>query len=96
MGTNDEEWLEPDEQMGLWEHQGSSLTVRWLAVALAEAAEGVAREALNSLLAHLDVAGDLPVEVEYFDGTTAKRLHPMHIDVRATEGKPSAIVITVA
>jgi hypothetical protein len=29
-------WTEPDDQMGLWEHQGHQLTVRWLQLALAD------------------------------------------------------------
>ena len=29
-----DEWLDPGDEMGLWENQGNPLTVRWLTVAL--------------------------------------------------------------
>lgn len=32
---DDEGWAEPDDQMGLWEHQGRPLTVKLLLQALA-------------------------------------------------------------
>ena len=74
----DDEWLEPDDQMGLWEYQLHPLTVEWL------------RESLNNL------PDGLPVQVEFYDGSDVRSLRPMHIDLKGKDGRPSAIVITVA
>jgi len=95
--ADDDEWLEPDDQMGLREHQGKSLTIGWLMVALSQAGSDLPRELLvGHLLAAQTTTADLPVEIEFYDGTTSRTLHPMHIDVRADAGRPSAVVITVA
>ena len=74
----DDEWLEPDDQMGLWEYQLRPLTVEWL------------RESLNNL------PDGLPVQVDFYDGSEVRALRPMHIDLKGENGRPSAIVITVA
>ncbi len=74
----DDEWLEPDGQMGLWEYQVHPLTV------------GSLRETLASL------ADEVPVQVELCEGSEARTLTPMHIDVKGKGGRPSAIVTTVA
>lgn len=60
----EDDWLEPDDQMGIWEYQLHPLTVRWL------------REALTSLV------DDVPVQVELYDGTEARTLRPMDIDLK--------------
>ncbi|MGI8982999.1 MAG: hypothetical protein ACR2HM_00440 [Acidimicrobiales bacterium] len=73
----DDEWLDPDDQMGLWEYQLQPLTVESL------------RSALVSLAVHL------PVEVEFYDGSDARRLRPMHIDLKGRAGEASGFVITV-
>ncbi len=51
-------------------------------------------ESLRSALAALD--GNLPVVVEFYDGSDVHRLRPMHIDLKGTAGEPSGLVITVA
>ncbi len=79
MGADaEDDWLEPDDQMGLWEYQLHPLTVGWL------------REALTSL------ADDVRVHVEFYNGTEARTLRPMHIDLKGKGGRPTAVVITVA
>ncbi len=74
----DDGWLEPDDQMGLWEYQLHPLTVQWL------------RQSLSQL------PDDLPVQVEFYDGSEVRTLRPMHIDLKGKDERPSAIVITVA
>ena len=74
----DDEWLDPDDQMGVWEYQLQPLTV----------------EALRRALASLE--GDLPGEIEFYDGSDVRRLRAMHIDLKGTAGEPSGFVITVA
>ncbi len=74
----DDEWLEPDDQMGLWEYQVHPLTVGGLKLAL------------------MSLDDDLPVQIEFYDGSEVRSLRPMHIDLKGTAGTPSAIVITVA
>jgi hypothetical protein len=95
MVDDENEWLEPDDQMGLWEHQGQPLTVRWLMVALAQVGAEQSVEQLRQVLVLESAAAELPVEVEFYDGTASRRLQPMHIDVRAAGRQPSAVVITV-
>ena len=94
--ADDDEWLEPDDQMGLWEHQGQALTVGWLMIALSQAGADLPWEPVGQLLAAQATTADIPVEIEFYDGTTSRTLHPMHIDVRADAGRPSAVVITAA
>ncbi len=74
----EDDWLEPDDQMGLWEYQLEPLTVGWL------------RQTLTSL------ADDVPIQVEFYDGTEARTLRPMHIDLKGKDDRPTAVVITVA
>jgi hypothetical protein len=74
-----DQWLDPNDDMGLWEHQGHPLTVRWLASALAEAGDP-----------------DLPVTIDYHDGTGWRELSVVHIDMKGAEGRPTALVFTVA
>ena len=38
----------------------------------------------------------LPVQVEFYDGSVVRTLRPMRIDLKGKDGRPSAIVITVA
>ena len=78
MAGDDDDWLEPGDDAGLWEYQLDPLTVVWLKEALAE------------------LPDDLPVEVEFYDGSAARPLRAMHIDVKGRAGRPSAVVITVA
>jgi hypothetical protein len=42
------------------------------------------------------VPPDRPVEVAWYDGRATRQLHPMHIDVRASGGRPVAVVLTVS
>jgi hypothetical protein len=97
MPDDADEWLEPEDQMGLWEHQGEQLTVRSLLVGLVahELGEEVPSELTRQLLSTTSRWADLPVEVEFYDGVTSRTLRPMHIDLRAASGRPSAVVITV-
>jgi hypothetical protein len=37
----DDDWLEPDDQMGLWEYQLHPLTVRWLRQSLNDLPDGL-------------------------------------------------------
>ena len=74
-----EPWLDPDDDMGLWEHQGHPLTVRWLALALGQVSNP-----------------DVPVTVAYDDGTRRRELRVVHIDVSGADGRPTALVVTVA
>ena len=37
----DDDWLEPDDEMGLWEYQLHPLTVRWLRQSLSDLPEGL-------------------------------------------------------
>jgi len=76
MLADDEEWLDPEDQMGLWEYQLYPLTVADL------------RRALDSL------SDDLPVEVEFYDGSAPRKLRPMHIDLKGDARQASAFVIT--
>lgn len=39
---------------------------------------------------------DLPIEVAWYDGSGTRELLPMHLDVRAVMGRPTAVVLTVA
>lgn len=72
-----DEWLEPEDCMGVWEYQLYPLTVAEL------------RRALDGL------AEEVPVEVDFYDGSDARALRPMHIDLRGNAGVVSAVVITV-
>jgi hypothetical protein len=72
-------WLDPNDEMGLWEFQSEPLTVRSLIAALTTANEP-----------------DLPVTVEFYDGTDSRALRPVHIDISGDRGTPTAIVLTVA
>lgn len=74
----DDEWLEPDDQMGLWEYQLHPLTVQGM------------RHSLRNL------PDDLAVQVDFYDGSEVRALRPMHIDLKGKDGRPRAIVITVA
>ena len=47
------------------------------------------RRALDGL------AEEVPVEVDFYDGSDARALRPMHIDLRGNAGVVSAVVITV-
>jgi hypothetical protein len=38
---------------------------------------------------------ELPLEVARYDGSAVVKLMPMHLDVRANEGRASAVVLTV-
>jgi len=96
MPDDDSEWLEPSDTGGLWEHQGRYLTLEWLMFALRSVGTGQSIDVLRQVRATLAETADIPVEVEYYDGATTRTLHPMHIDVRAIDGRPSAVVITVA
>ena len=64
--------------------------------ALRSVGTGQSIDVLRQVRATLAETADVPVEVEYYDGATTRTLHPMHIDVRAIDGRPSAVVITVA
>jgi hypothetical protein len=75
---DESDWLHPDDDMGLWEHQGRALTVGSLIEALQQ------------------VPIDLAVEVAWYDGTATRELHPMHLDVRASGGRPVAGLLTVS
>jgi hypothetical protein len=44
----------------------------------------------------LQVSTDLAFEVAWYDGTTTRQGHPMHLDVRASGGEPMAVVLTVS
>jgi len=96
MPDDESEWLQPDDTMGLWENQGEPLTVRWLLAALGEVGIDELSEPVRQLLATARAAADVPVEVEFYDGEGSRTLRPMHIDMRADHGRPSAVVITVA
>jgi hypothetical protein len=96
MPEDEDEWLEPDDQMGLWENQGGSLTVRELMAALGQVGTDLPSEPVWQLLATTAATADIPVEIEFYDGTGTRTLRPMHIDVRAKGGHASAVVITVA
>lgn len=90
-----DEWLDRDDEMGLWEHQGHPLTARWLAVALQQLIPSAMPDAMT-LLRSTDEGAELPVEVVWYDGTTAQSLEVMHLDVRGAGGKPAALVVTVS
>ena len=78
MASDDDDWLDPDDQMGVWEYQLRPLTV------------GQLRRAFDR------VPDDVPVEVDFYDGTDASRtLRPMHIDLKGGAGTVTAVVITV-
>ena len=93
-GPMDDEWMEPDDQMGLWENQGRPLTMRWLLVALAEVAPSLL-PGTDDILTSKDPLADLPIEVARYTGAEAVPLRVMHIDVRAEKAKPAAVVVTV-
>lgn len=78
MADHEDDWLEPEDDMGLWEYQLHPLTIEWLRTALA------------------GQSGDLPVEVAFYDGTDIRPLVPVHIDVKGTDSRATAVVITVA
>jgi hypothetical protein len=96
---DDDDWLDPNDLGGLWEHQGTPLTVRWLTAALGEVVTG--EPSLHGPIGQLLAAARssptaaIPVEVAFYDGAASRTLHPMHIDVRADQGRPLAVVITV-
>jgi hypothetical protein len=98
MPEDDGEWMEEDN--GLWEHQGAPLTVGWLMATLSQVVRD--ERSLSGPLGQFLVAArtaptaNIPVEVEFYDGAASRTLRPMHIDVRADAGRPSAVVITVA
>jgi hypothetical protein len=72
-----DEWLDPDDDMGIWEHQGHPLSTRSLMAVLAE-------------------VDDVPVEVEFYDGTEVRMLTVVHIDLRGRGGRATAAVLTVS
>jgi hypothetical protein len=74
-----QDWLDPDDEMGLWEFQRESLTIASLMTALNDAN-----------------ADHLPVEFEFYDGTGRRPLRAVHIDLKGTDGVPTAVVVTVA
>jgi hypothetical protein len=93
--SDDDYWLEPQDDMGLWEHQGRPLTIRWLLVALREAAPALFRQDVDMFTVDHPSA-DLPIEIEWYDGTGPRRLTPVHIDVRALSASAAALVLTVS
>ena len=88
-------WLEPDDQMGLWENQGQPLTLRWLLVAVRQVAPQFMAGAPDPLLL-ADPAGDAVIEFDLYDGDGHIALAPIHLDAKGDDGVPSALVMTVA
>jgi hypothetical protein len=98
MPEDDSEWMEEDN--GLWVRGSAPLTVGWLMATLSQVVTD--ERSLSGPLGQFLVAArtaptaNMPVEVEFYDGVASRTLRPMHIDVRADNGHPSAVVITVA
>jgi hypothetical protein len=77
---DDEARLPIEDDMGLWENQGGPRLK--------------ASELRAALLYAIEWA-DLPVEVEYYDGMTTRRLQPMRLDLRVDDAHLQAVVLTV-
>jgi hypothetical protein len=98
MPDDDSEWIE--EHNGLWVRGSEPLTVGRLMATLSQVVTN--ERSLSGPLGGFLVAArtaptaNIPVEVEFYDGAASRTLHPMHIDVRADQGRPSTVVITVA
>ena len=43
-----------------------------------------------------DLESELPIEIEYFDGSATRALQAVHIDLRGSNGRVTSVVITVA
>jgi hypothetical protein len=48
---------------------------------------------LAAALVSLD--GELPIEIEFYDGERIRLLHVMHIDLRGEDGRAVTVVMTV-
>ena len=65
--------------------------IRW-----ASGAQGQPLTVQGLRIALDEVGADVPVTVEFYDGTTSRTLRPMHIDARGRDGSPTSVVLTVA
>lgn len=73
--ADDNGWLEPSDTGGLWEHQGTPLTVRWLMAALGQVLTddlSVSGPIVQLLRAATTApSAQIPVQVEFYDGATS-------------------------